>query len=63
MSLGDHAFDMLAYLLDQEIEQITAFTNATQDDPPDERVASMLLKFSKGTIGHAASSPFSISDP
>jgi 1,5-anhydro-D-fructose reductase (1,5-anhydro-D-mannitol-forming) len=56
MSLGDHAFDMLAYLVDQEIEQIAAFTDATSDDPPNERVAGMMLKLSKGTIGHAVSS-------
>jgi 1,5-anhydro-D-fructose reductase (1,5-anhydro-D-mannitol-forming) len=55
MSLGDHAFDTLAYLVDQDIEQIVAFTDATRDDPPNERVASMLLKLSKGTIGHAVS--------
>ena len=56
MSLGDHAFDTLAYLIGQEIEEISAFTDATKSDPPNERVASMLLKFSKGAIGHAASS-------
>ena len=27
MSLGDHAFDTLAYLIDQEIEEIFAFTD------------------------------------
>ena len=56
MSLGDHAFDTLSYIVDQRIEEITAFTNATQTDPPNERVASMLLKLSKGAIGHASSS-------
>lgn len=52
MSLGDHAFDMLTYLVGQDIQQITAFTDATKDDPPNERIASMLLKLSKGAIGH-----------
>lgn len=56
MSLGDHAFDMLAYLVDQTIERIAAFTDATSDDPPNERVAGMMLKLSGGTIGHAVSS-------
>ena len=56
MSLGDHAFDTLTYLVDQDIVQITAFTDATGDNPRNERVASMLLKLSKGVIGHAVSS-------
>lgn len=56
MSLGDHAFDMLAYLLDQSIAQVAAFTDATRDEPPNERVAGMLLKLSKGAIGFAVSS-------
>lgn len=56
MSLGDHAFDTLSYIVDQRIEEIASFTNATQDDPPNERVASMILKLSKGAIGHASSS-------
>lgn len=56
MSLGDHAFDTLAYLIDQEIEEISAFTDATRDDPPNERLAGLMMKLSKGAIGHAVSS-------
>ncbi len=56
MSLGDHAFDTLAYIVDQRIEELTAFSNATQSNPPNERVSSLLLKLSKGAIGHASSS-------
>lgn len=56
MSLGDHAFDTMAYILDQKIEQVVAMTDATQDNPPNERVAGMMIKFSKGTIGHTVSS-------
>ena len=56
MSLGDHAFDTMSYILDQRIEQVVAMTDATQNDRPNERVAAMMLKFSKGTIGHAVSS-------
>lgn len=56
MSLGDHAFDTMSYIVDQKIEQIVAMTDATQNNPPNERVAGMMLKFSKGAIGHAVSS-------
>jgi 1,5-anhydro-D-fructose reductase (1,5-anhydro-D-mannitol-forming) len=56
MSLGDHAFDIMSYILDQKIEQVVAMTDATQDNPPNERVAGMMMKFSKGTIGHTISS-------
>lgn len=55
-SIGDHAFDTLSYLVGQEIEEVSAFTDATQDDPPNERAAAMLLKLSKGAIGYAATS-------
>ena len=61
-SIGDHAFDTLAYLVGQDIEEVSAFTDATRGDPPNERSAGLLLKLSKGAIGYAATSskaPFS----
>ncbi len=61
-SIGDHAFDTLAYLVGQDIEAVSAFTDATRGDPPNERTAGLLLKLSKGAIGYAATSskaPFS----
>jgi predicted dehydrogenase len=54
VSIGDHAYDTLAYMLGQEIETVCAFTDATQSDPPNERVASMLLKLSRGAVGYAS---------
>ena len=56
VSIGDHAYDTLAYLAGQEIDAVSALTDATQSDPPNERVASMLLKLSGGAIGYAVAS-------
>ena len=56
VSIGDHAYDTLAYIIGQEIEEVSAFTDASQNDPPNERVASMLVKLSNGAIGYAAAS-------
>jgi 1,5-anhydro-D-fructose reductase (1,5-anhydro-D-mannitol-forming) len=56
VSIGDHAHDTLAYIVGQEIEAVSALTDATQNDPPNERVASMLLRLSGGTIGYAVAS-------
>jgi len=56
VSIGDHAYDTLAYLVGQKIEAVSALTDATQSSPPNERVASMLLKLSGGAIGYAVAS-------
>jgi 1,5-anhydro-D-fructose reductase (1,5-anhydro-D-mannitol-forming) len=56
VSIGDHAYDTLAYLVGQEIEAVSALTDATQSAPSNERVASMLLKLSRGAIGYAVAS-------
>lgn len=56
VSIGDHAHDTLAYITGQAIVAVSALTDATQSDPPNERVASMLLKLSGGAIGYAAAS-------
>lgn len=55
-SIGDHACDTLAYMLAQDIEEVSAFTDATQNVPPSDRVGGMLMKLSKGAIGYAAAS-------
>jgi 1,5-anhydro-D-fructose reductase (1,5-anhydro-D-mannitol-forming) len=54
MSIGDHAFDTLSYLVGQDIDEVSAFTDATGTDIRNERVAGMMLKLSKGAIGYAA---------
>jgi 1,5-anhydro-D-fructose reductase (1,5-anhydro-D-mannitol-forming) len=56
VSIGDHAHDTLSYITGQEIEEVSAFTDASQSDPPNERVAGMLLRLSQGAIGYAAAS-------
>jgi 1,5-anhydro-D-fructose reductase (1,5-anhydro-D-mannitol-forming) len=53
ISIGDHAHDTLAYIAGQTVEAVAALTDATQNNPPNERVASMLLKLSGGAIGYA----------
>jgi 1,5-anhydro-D-fructose reductase (1,5-anhydro-D-mannitol-forming) len=55
-SIGDHAFDTLAYLVGQEILEVAAMTDATRHDPPDERVSALLLRLSGGAIGQATAS-------
>ena len=56
VSIGDHAYDTLAYILGQEIAEVSAFTDASRMDPPNEQVAAMLLKLAHGTIGYATAS-------
>jgi 1,5-anhydro-D-fructose reductase (1,5-anhydro-D-mannitol-forming) len=54
-SIADHSFDTLCYVAGQEIDAVSAFTDATSSTPPDERVAGVLLKLSGGAIGYATS--------
>jgi 1,5-anhydro-D-fructose reductase (1,5-anhydro-D-mannitol-forming) len=56
ISIGDHAHDTLAYIAGQQIEAVSALSDATQSAPPNERVVSLLLKLSGGAIGYAAAS-------
>lgn len=56
LSLTDHAFDILSFLMDQRIVEAAAFSDATRDNPPNERVAGLLLKFSGDAIGQVAAS-------
>lgn len=56
ISIGDHAHDTLAYITGQQIDAVSALSDATQSDPPNERVVSLLLKLSGGAIGYAAAS-------
>ena len=56
VSIGDHAHDTLAYLVGQQVEEVSIFTDATRDEPPDDQVCGMILRLSKGAIGYAAAS-------
>jgi 1,5-anhydro-D-fructose reductase (1,5-anhydro-D-mannitol-forming) len=56
VSIGDHAHDTLTYIVGQQIEDVSIFTDATRNEPPDDLVCGMILKLSKGAIGYAAAS-------
>jgi 1,5-anhydro-D-fructose reductase (1,5-anhydro-D-mannitol-forming) len=56
MSIGDHAYDTLSYLVGQDIDEVSAFTDASRKDTRNERVAGMLLRLSMGTVGYAVAS-------
>jgi len=56
VSIGDHAHDTLAYMVEQKIEEVSIFSDASRDDPPNDQVCGMVLKLSKGAIGYAAAS-------
>ncbi len=56
VSIGDHAHDTLAYIVGQQVEEVSIFTDATRDEPPDDQVCGMILKLSQGAIGYAAAS-------
>src|SRR5205823_1351276 len=56
MGAGDHVYDTLSYLIDQKIDQVSAFSDSGPGPTPNERVAGMHLRFSSGTIGWAVAS-------
>lgn len=56
VSIGDHAHDTLSFLVGQEIEAVSGFSDASSSDRPDERVVGMVLRLSRGAIGYAAAS-------
>ena len=51
MGIGDHVYDMLSYLAMQNIVEVAAFTNSTQQGTPNETHATVLLKFDGGAYG------------
>ncbi|MFM9969534.1 MAG: Gfo/Idh/MocA family protein [Burkholderiales bacterium] len=56
MSIGDHAFDTLSWIVGQEIVEIVAMSDATGPELPNEKIGSMLLKFGNGAVGYASAS-------
>ena len=56
MSIGDHAYDTLAWIVGQDIVEIAAMSDASDTVTRNEKIGSMLLKFSAGTIGIASAS-------
>lgn len=55
-SILDHAWDTLAYMVGQEVEEVSAFTDAARAEAHDERIAGMLARLSKGAVGYAFAS-------
>jgi 1,5-anhydro-D-fructose reductase (1,5-anhydro-D-mannitol-forming) len=49
-NVGVHAYDVLRYLLDAEIDEVTAFTNVGESDL--ETLALALLRFSNGALAY-----------
>ena len=51
MASGVHCVDLLCFLLRQHVVEVTALTDGQTPERPLERVATMCLRFSGGTIG------------
>jgi 1,5-anhydro-D-fructose reductase (1,5-anhydro-D-mannitol-forming) len=51
MASGVHCVDVLCFLLGQHVVEVAALTDGQTPDHPLERVATMCLRFSEGTIG------------
>ncbi len=52
-SIGDHAFDTLAWIVGQEIEAVTLMTEPAEGR---EQLAALSLRLSNGAVGHAVAS-------
>jgi predicted dehydrogenase len=51
MASGVHCVDLLCFLLNQHVVEVAALTDGQTPECPLERVATMCLRFSGGTIG------------
>jgi 1,5-anhydro-D-fructose reductase (1,5-anhydro-D-mannitol-forming) len=51
MAMGVHCVDLLRFLLGQEVVEITAITDGQNQASPLERLATLCLRFSDGTLG------------
>jgi predicted dehydrogenase len=51
MASGVHCVDLLCFLLNQHVVEVAALTDGQTPERPLERVATMCLRFSEGTIG------------
>jgi len=51
MASGVHCVDVLCFLLHQHVVEVTALTDGQTPERPLERVATMCLRFSGGTLG------------
>jgi 1,5-anhydro-D-fructose reductase (1,5-anhydro-D-mannitol-forming) len=51
MAMGTHCVDLLRFLLGQDIVEVAALTDGQRRDRPLERLATMCVRFSGGTLG------------
>jgi 1,5-anhydro-D-fructose reductase (1,5-anhydro-D-mannitol-forming) len=51
MAQGVHCIDLLHFLLGQQVVEVAAITDGQTPEHPLERMATMCLRFNKGTIG------------
>ncbi len=51
MAMGVHCVDLLRFLLGQEVVEVAAITDGQSQESPLERLATMCLRFSDGTLG------------
>ena len=54
MGLGVHVFDLVRFVMDQEILEVTAMTDGQTDGQPLEHIASMSLRLDDGTIANVS---------
>ncbi len=53
MGRGVHVFDLLRYLVGQEVEEVSAFTNGQTAEEPLEDIALSMLRFAGGAFAYA----------
>lgn len=54
MGLGVHVFDLVRFVMSQEITEVTAMTDGQTDAQPLEHIASMSLRLEDGTIANVS---------
>jgi len=54
MGLGVHVFDLVRFVMEQEITEVNAMTDGQTDAQPLEHIASMALRLEDGTIANVS---------
>jgi len=54
MGLGVHVFDLVRFVMEQEITEVSAMTDGQTDAQPLEHIASMALRLEDGTIANVS---------
>src|SRR5262245_23166881 len=56
MGTGVHVVDLMRFVLDQEVSEVTAVTDGQTAEKPLEQIACLTLRFSGGTLGQVTAS-------